>query len=833
MTPEVPPEARAGSRWQRLRELFDELVELPPAAQDLRLGAIALESPELERELRGLLVAERASGTRFERAPELPEDGAPDEPVGPATDHRIGPYRIAREVGRGGMGAVYEAVREDAGFTKRVALKMVPSGRDTEQILGRFRRERRILAGLDHKNIAALLDGGVTADGRPYFAMEFVEGERIDRYCDRAGFGLRERLQLMRQVCAAVHYAHQHLVVHRDLKPSNVLVGPDGTVKLLDFGIAKLLDPVDTDEDLTETGTLPMTTAYASPEQIRGDPVNTATDVYSLGVVLYELLTGRSPFALTGLPLVEMRRRLLEEDPQPPGLDSELEHILLMALRKEPERRYASAEQLSEDLHRYLQGLPIQAQPDSLGYRVRKFVARNRVVVGAVGVVFVALAGALVVTLRQFQAGRRERARAEVVNRFLQDLLTSSPAGVTPGGAGQPQTVRDVLDAAARRLRTEDLDANPGVRATLEQIVGSSYLAQGQYDLAEAHLKAALAAQSRLSGPDSPELLRTLVGLAQLALARADYVAADSIFERRLVILREELRKGTVPPDVYAAALSDFGTLRRARGDSREAERLLQQVLALEPQLPEERRGVIRQAESILALTWLDQGRFEEAERYARELVGKVRASGKGADLDLSSGLTLLGSVLMERGALEEAGASLREAETVYRQVLDSNHTAIYDNLRLQAQVEYLAGRLPEAGATIDRVLRKYRENSSTRYVNYATALTTRGLILRKEGRLPEAEQTLQEALRLRRANLPDRHFMTALTMGALGEVLTAERRFAEAEPLLLGSYQTLLANQAVRNRRVEAAHARLEELYLAWGRPERISAVAGASPLP
>lgn len=828
-------------RWQRLRAIFDELVELPAHQQDARLADLTLDDPGLRTEIKSLLVADRAAGDRFEHAPELPDDPSPEGPEPLPGGTRIGPYRVSREVGRGGMGAVYEAFRDDDAFTKRVAIKMVPSGRDSELILRRFRQERQILARLDHKNIAALLDGGMTGDGRPYFAMEFVEGERIDRYCGRHQLGIRERLQLMRQVCAAVHYAHQHLVVHRDLKPSNIMVGPDGTVKLLDFGIAKLVDPVETGEELTDTGGLPMTTGYASPEQLLGDPVNTATDVYSLGVVLYELLAGRQPFQFADLPILEIHRRMLVENPPPPsvaaaaesaamsrlprGRAGELDHIVLQALRKEPARRYASAEQLAEDLLRFLDGRPVLAQPDSLGYRVRKFAARNRAAVGAVTVVFLTLLGGLAVTLWQYEIGRRERAKTEVVNRFLQDLLVSSGSGAADPQTAQ-RTVRDVLDAATQRLETENLSANPGVKATLQQIIGSSYVNLGQYALGERNLRAALVTQTRLFGADSPELLKTLYSLAQVALIKADYPSAEAFFERRVQLLRREQASGRIPVDLLITALSDFAVLRRARGDSKAAETLLREGFELAPQLPSDLQSSFRQAETLLALTWLDQGKFGEAEEYARRLVTGFRAQPNPESSALCSGLTLLGSILMEQGKLAEAESTLKEAEAMYRRLYDANYAPIYDNLRLQAQVYYLAGRLDEGDAAIERTIAKYRENSGSRYVNFATALTIKGLILNRKGRVSEAEAVLREAARLRAEHLPDEHFMSALTKGALGEALHTQKRYAEAEPFLLASYQTLKRTQVTENQRVVFARQRLTALYTAWNRPDLLARV-------
>ena len=831
-------------RWQQLRGIFDQLVELPQPDQAEQLTRLAAGDESLRDEIAALLAAERTAGDRFDQPPVLPDDFMDDLPEDAMEGTRIGAYRVTREIGRGGMGAVYEAFRDDAAFTKRVAIKMVPSGRVTDLVLRRFHHERQILAQLEHKNIAALLDGGVTDGGRSYFAMEYVEGERIDRYCDRARLGIRDRVQLLRQVCAAVQYAHQHLVVHRDLKPSNVLVGPDGTVKLLDFGIAKLLEPGENDEQLTETGMLPMTTSYASPEQLRGGPVGTATDIYSLGVLMYELLAGRPPFLFANLPILEIRRRMLEETPLAPSLlatadssttgrvsramASELDHIVLMALRKEPERRYASADELSEDLLRFLSGLPIRARPDSFGYRARKFAVRNRVAVAAIGIVFVTLVAGLVVTLWQFRTSQHERAKTDVVTRFLQDVLLTSARNASGAGKtdGQQQALSDALGGASQRLASAEIASSPEVQATLEQIIGANYVSLGQYDEGEKHLRAALAIQTRLFGDDNLESLKTLLSLANLAFTKADYENAERFFRRRLTALRHEQRAGRISAATLMLALGDFALIRRARGDSEEAEAILREAMALGPQLPARDEETIGQTETLLVLALLDHGKFAEAEDYGRRLVTRFRQSPKSETPEMCSGLTILGSVMMEEGKLAEAEVNLKEAETLYRRLYDSNFVATYDNVRLQAQLNYLQGRLPEAAQRIEQSLDNYRQHASPKYISFATALTVKGLILNASGKPVEAERVLREAVRLRSENLPDKHFMSALTKGALGEVLMSQKRLAEAEPLLVASYDALKLSQAVENPRTGLARQRLVELYTAWHRPERIAAL-------
>jgi serine/threonine protein kinase len=425
-------------RWIEIKRIFNEVVDLPAAEQEVFLDA-ACSDEQMRGEVERMLAADLAP--LLEESP-LSLFAA----RGPAyaSGRKIGRYRLLHEVGRGGMGAVFAAVRDDGQFEQKVAVKLIKSGLNTETIDRRFRHERQILASLEHPNIARLLDGGMSEDGVPFYVMEFVEGMPLDEYCRVRELGAEERLGLFRQICSAVSYAHRRLIVHRDLKPSNILVTEDGQVKLLDFGIAKVLsrDADGTQQTATQLGL--MTPGYASPEQFRGEAVTTATDVYSLGVVLYELLTGRLPYELEGLRLDEMLRVVCETEPARPSsigdtgkinggsreteavevglrakiLKGDLDNIILKALKKEPERRYVSVEQFSEDIRRHLEGLPVSARPDTFAYRASKFVQRNKVSVLAASLIFLALIAGIMGTAYQAWVAQRERERAE--KRFEQ-----------------------------------------------------------------------------------------------------------------------------------------------------------------------------------------------------------------------------------------------------------------------------------------------------------------------------------------------------------------------------------------------------------------------------
>jgi serine/threonine protein kinase len=374
-------------RWRRVRDLFDEAVELPPAEQAAFLDELGAGDEGLRGEVASLLRASAASG-EFLETPALSH--VAENPFREDERSRIGPYAVLRELGHGGMGTVYLAARRDQGFEKTVAVKLVRRGMDTDFVLERFSNERRILADLDHPNIARILDGGSTEDGLPYFVMEYIPGRHLLDEASERGLSVRERLLLFQKVCGAVAYAHRHLVVHRDIKPSNILVTPDGEPKLLDFGLARVLQPdlSDGEGDRTATALRFLTPDYASPEQVRGERIATSSDIYSLGVVLYELLVGKRPYRTTGAGVAEIARAVCEQEPPRPGavvpaLRGDCDNIVMTALRKEPERRYASVEAFSDDIGRHLDGRPIHARKDTFGYRAGKFIARHKAGVAA------------------------------------------------------------------------------------------------------------------------------------------------------------------------------------------------------------------------------------------------------------------------------------------------------------------------------------------------------------------------------------------------------------------------------------------------------------------
>ena len=827
----------ANERWARVKDLFDAAVDLDPNKRAALLEQECGGDEALRVEIQSLLQSDEQTGGFIERpAFEIPRDLFPDNVEEPFAGRQFGAYQVIREIGRGGLGAVYLAARADDEYRKQVAIKLVRRGLDTEDILRRFRNERQILAQLDHPNIARLIDGGTTDNGLPYFVMEYVKGEPINAYCDAHALPAAERLNLFRKVCAAVTYAHQNLVIHRDLKPSNILVTPEGEPKLLDFGIAKLLGPGDELFTQTIPALRVMTPEYASPEQVKGERIMTTSDVYSLGVLLYELLTGQRPYRLKTRTPEEIARAITEQEPErlstallhdsrftshdARALRGDLDNIVLMAMRKEPARRYTSVGRFSEDIRRHLKGLPVLARKDTVAYRTSKFISRHRIGAAAAALVLLSLVGGIVATLLEVRTAHRAEAKAEAISGFLQKTLQASDPTVNLGG--QP-TVKDLLDDASKRLATAELSDQPEVRAELQRIIGATYLSLGQYDPAQQNLSAALQTQTRISGANGIETLKSGVLIASLwAGAKGDYAKANKFYVANLPRLRAEQKRGTISEEYLGAALNGFALLRRAQGDSKEAESLLREKLALPPFVSPGKKSGLQFARAMLALTLADQGKFDEAIKIVRDEIVALRREAVKKDTELAANLTGLGSFLLENGQTGESLKNLREGEAIYRKLFSAASLQLGDNLRLQAQASLAQGNYSAAETGINETLKIYRAATSPQFINYATAVMVQGMIYSQTARTEEAEKLLREAVRIRTENMPETHFLRATANGGLGEFLTAQKRFAEAEPFLLVCYESLKNSQAANSPRTKLALQRLANLYEAWYKPDK-----------
>jgi eukaryotic-like serine/threonine-protein kinase len=828
-------------RAQRLAELVKAAVEHGPDGWPAFLDEACRLDPAMRAKAEVLLSHHK----RAHRFIEKPAVGLMAETLFreavSEVNEVIGNYEILSLIGSGGMGDVYLA--RDRRLQRKVAIKIVRRGVYGSDLTRRFQREEQILASLNHPNIARLYGGALAAEGVPYFVMEYVDGTRLDDYCQENHLSIRERLALFRKVCGAVAYAHQHLVIHRDIKPGNIRVTRDGEPMLLDFGIAKLLDPgasLGGEQTVTSAGA--MTPEYASPEQVRGEAMATTSDVYSLGVVLYRLLTGQSPYRTKTNRPEELARAITEQEPTSPSvalrrsdsthhslvhddsrlLRGDLDNIVLKAMRKEPHRRYQSAAEFSEDIRRHLVGLPVIARKDTWSYRTVKFVGRNRIAVGAGTLVLIALVGGVVATALEARATRQEKARAESINSFLEQLLNySNPQVTVAGDTSHPTTVAEAMDEAAKRLESGAFADEPEVRADLERIVATSYAGQGKRQLADEHIEKYLALVTELYGRNHPKTLTATATRAKILFNNNKMVESEKLYRQILPRMRAEQQKGDMKAEVLADALNNFAYLRRTQGDSHEAELLFRESLALTPQIPTTERDVVGITRSTLASTLADQGRFEEALRTAQEAVSEDRQTGQADTPGFGFSLTVLGGFLTDNRQFAEADAALGEAEAIFQRLLSPSHLWLADNLRNQAALLYEEGRFAESLEKVTRALDLYQQNFGTHYDNYPTALIIRGLSLTKIGQPNEGETILREAVKIRTDSVPEEHFWVALANGALGECLATQRRYDEAEPLLLQSYESLKSWLVAGNPRTRLAVQRLSALYESWGKPD------------
>ena len=785
--------------WTRLADLVPEALALPAPERDAFLDAACRDAAgtldtALRDEAAALVAASEAadaSGALLSPVSgrggggEAAGDGVPSEPVGP--------WKLTGRLGEGGMGVVYRAARADGLFERDVALKRLHPALG-RALAGRLEAERHTLARLEHDGIARLYDGGVDADGAPYLVMELVEGGPITDYADAAGLSVTDRVALFVRVCDAVAYAHRHLVVHRDLKPSNVFVAAgEGAprVKLLDFGIAKLLGEAaggDADgETLTRTQAA-MTPSYAAPEQLLRGEVTTATDVYALGVMLYELLAGARPYTLAGVGAAEAERIVCEVDPprassvapaaRARALRGDLDTILARALAKEPARRYPTADAFADDLRRYLGGLPVRARPSTAGYRAGRFARRHRVGVAAVAVVALALVAGATVALWQAREARAQAARATAMNEFLVGLLGAADP---TGAGGRDVRVASLLDGAAAALDSA-FAGQPETEATMRTTLGVTYRELGLYSEAGRELTRALALHERFSGARLRDVVSAQNELGDLWLLQSRLEPADSILTRALAAGRSAL--GARDP-LVGKALSNLAYVRFLQGDLDASLAMHRESVEVERAQPEPDSVEIAAGLGNVAVVLINLGRPAEAATILEEQVRVYRAAFEPGNTRIARALDNLGSTYYALDRLPDALRASTEATGIFRAGLGEGNAELANALGNAAPILLALGRPAEAEAALREALGHYEASVGTAHPRYAGALVKLGQTIEALGRAPEAEATLRQALGLLRDNLPPEHPATANALAALGELLATTGRAPAAVPLL------------------------------------------------
>lgn len=850
--------------WQQIEEVFQAVLDCEPTGRTALLDSACREDPELRAEVESLLQAHDHSfataASAFQDGMRLLEHHAERLHAG----ERIGPYRVVREIGRGGMGSVFLAARADDAFQKLVAIKIIRRGLDTEDILRRFRSERQILATLDHPNITRLLDAGSTDDGLPYFVMEYIEGVPIDQYCDANKLNLPERLKLFQAICSAVGYAHQNLVIHRDIKPGNILVTKDGVPRLLDFGIAKLLAAEPEAADATQTIARRLTPQYASPEQVRGEPITTVSDVYSLGVLLYVLLTGRLPYRASTKNLDELTNLIASEEPERPSavvmradstgtntttpeslsatregtperlrrrLHGDLDNIVLMALRKEPHRRYRSADRLSEDISRHLGNLPVIARRDTPGYRIAKFIRRHAAGVFAAALVSLILIAGIATTLWQAHVARQQRdrarleqAKADRIKSFLTDMLSFSSPEYTSSNPSKNQDakVSEVLDLAAKHAASELAD-QPEVLAEVESTIGGAYAGMGRYQDAQGMLRDARQRTIRIYGHDSHQTAEVSGALANVLLTNGSPAEADALFRDDINIERKLQATGQGNPKNLAYVLAGYGSMLDQRND-RSADGYLREALEYSSAFTGKDRVFVAMIYNDLSNEAGYRGDDSEREHYLRASLDEYNKLPPGVYVEKATTLSNLGALLMNKGRFSEAEPLVREGLGLRLTILGNAHAGTAGAYYRLSDLLYREGKYADAERAAQDAIDVFRRALTNPQDNvlFANPILEMGSILDKLGNPREAERYMRQALEIRTRLLPKGNLQISRTQQVLGEFLVRQNRYSEAEPLLLESYQSLEASSpATDQRRIDAAR-RLSVLYSNWGKPEK-----------
>ena len=788
----------------------------------------------------------------------------PAETMGP---RQFGPYRIVRLLGEGGMGVVYLAERDDLG--NQAAIKILRDAWLSPARRERFATEQRTLARLSHPSIARLYDADTLADGTPWFAMEYVDGIPITEYCRRHHLSVNQRLRVFRSVCDAVEYAHEHAVIHRDLKPSNILVGSSGGVRLLDFGIAKHLDVFDSPVDQTRTGLRLMTPAYAAPEQMRAEQVGVFTDVYALGVILYELLAGKTPYDIASATPGEAERAILEQDPQKPSLSlqrerpkagwPDLDVLCLTAMHKEQQRRYRSVEALIRDIDHYLNGEPLEARPDSISYRLRKFISRNRKAVAVSALGLFAIIGLIAFfTVRLAVARNGAEATAARLQRVQQFMLNLFQGGDKAAGPAADLKVVSLVDRGVKEAQA--LQREPEVQAQMFVTLGGIYRKLGNLSEADRLMQAALDRRKALFGADHPQVAESTLELGLLRIDQARYDDAERLIRQAL---SEVERRRPQDAAATARATAALGKLIEARGSYDKAipilekaaqlqaaaagesldlaadwkeladaqfyagrydicQNLTERSLAIHKHLVGERHPLVADDLINLGAVQFERGRYPEAERFYRQAL-EINRSWYGSDNpETASTLSMLGRSLVMQQRYDEAVKVVEEALAIQEHVYGPMHPRVANVLNELGTVALQREKYQEAAARFQRMLEIYKTAYGTAHYQYGLAMANLASVYLAQGEFKRAEKMFNDVLQCYAKSLSPDHAFVGIAQIKLGRAIAGEKRFEDAEVHLLSGYNILRKQTSPQVSWLRSARKELATVYAALNEPDK-----------
>jgi serine/threonine protein kinase len=873
------------TRWERIQSLFHDVVDLAEPDQRAFLKTACGDDTALVADVLALVEEDTRGASLLDRdLAQVAHQMLDESPSASLPPKEFGPYRIKKALGEGGMGVVYLAERVDLGSL--VAIKILRDAWLSPARRERFASEQRTLAQLNHPSIARLYDADTLDDGTPWFVMEYVEGLPLTEYCVEHACSIAERLQLFRAVCEAVQYAHQHAVIHRDLKPSNILVKPDGTVRLLDFGIAKQLESFETHagqkgSDQTMTGLRLMTPAYAAPEQIRGDGIGIHTDVYSLGVILYELLAGELPFDLSRLTPGEAEAMIVGRDPErpsaaakrtielrgaKPNLSSasktawaDLDVLCLTAMHKDTQRRYQSVEALIRDIDHYLRGEPLEARADTFRYRLGKFVTRNRRAVSAAALVLTIVVGLVVFftvhLAKARNAALEEAARTQRIQRFMMNLFQGGDESVGPGDSMRVVTL---LDRGVQEAQS--LNSDPKVQAELYQTLGTIYDQLGKFDQADSLLHSALERRKSAFGQDSTEAAESLVGLGQLRSDQAQYDEAEKFirqglemdkrhlppahprigkamyalgevlvnegkYDQGIQVLGEAVRIQSAPGGVtadLAESLTELANAQFYAGHLDTSNSLNLRVVTMDRQLYGERHPNVAEDLINLGAIQTEWGHYSETERYYRQALDIIQNFYGKDHPETASVMTVLGRSLNAQRRFNEAADMLREALGIQERVYGPMHPRVASAVGELGKVAMQQGKLDEAEADFRRQVDIYRSVYNGKHFYIGAALVNLGGVYMERKQYTRAEHSFRDALQVYGETLPADHLNVAIARIKLGRSLIPQHHYEDAEIESSAGYGILMKQTNPPANWLQNARKDLVAEYEALKQPEK-----------
>lgn len=807
----------------RAAEIFLEANTLDAETRARFVTDVCGKDAALLNEVQKMLAAANQSEDYFaELAGKVSLDALANTDDALPADKIIGQWRLLKRIGRGGMGAVYLAERADEQFEQQAALKILPTGLDTEEARARFLVERQILARLVHDNIARLLDGGVTDDGVPYFVMDYVVGLPVDQYCEQQSLDVEKRLALLLDIAKAVQFAHRNLIIHRDLKPNNVLVTENGQVRLLDFGIAKMLEPNTDSADLTKVTQRPATPAYSSPEMLRGEPVDITSDVYSLGALMHVLLTGQAPLRYDGMSLAEMCDHAATMIPRPMSaikteLHADLDAIAAKALGKTPAERYESVERLADDIENFLAGLPIAAKTPSHFYRIRKFVGRHKVgtsfavfAVGALAAITGLAVSSAIESDRQAEQIALERDRAEETTSFLISIFDSADPNIEPGNL----TATEILEAGRERLESE-LAEQPAVQAELLKAIGEVHQSFRQNDKARDVFERERELRGEIDTEENAEYANVLIRLAQVADLEGDYEASLG-YSRQALSLSEKLKDEMG----QAAAHTRIGRVLHLQGDYDGAGEGYRAALALYQQEYGDDSEKVSKSREHLGNLYRHQGKHNEAIAEFKESLRVRRMLFEGDSSNISVILLGLGHTLSESDEHDDAEEMYETAFAMNDRLYGPDNSYNLFVLSGLGKLALMQGDFNLAVSRLKnsiRLINMHMPDSPNLGIAYASL----GKAHAAGGQNDLAIDAYRRAVGVLEEGLPD-HWYLGDARWRLGQCLTQIGDYEEAEPLILAGLEIVAAQWGAEDERTIEARSAAAMLYESWGEPEK-----------